>query len=245
VGGNRLDQFAPAGARLAERHASGHLGQLVLAGGVHDQNPGGDQRVMRAFDVPGFTTQFELQTIGEIARRVRPRTVLEIGSWAGRSAIAWAESLPDSTIYCVDPWKEIHHYLGGKPGGTPVSVYFNFLEHTAPFANIHGIRCYSKDLVYWPFATVDLVFIDGDHWPESISLDLEIAERLTEGRGVICGHDYGNPDVNTRDLAGVVDKWHAARGYSLTTYPGTYLWELSSDGSKNGQGAARYLQGVE
>ncbi len=45
--------------------------------------------------------------------------VLEIGSWAGGSAILWAETLKQfnngkGSVFCVDPWRR--YEIGGQGG---------------------------------------------------------------------------------------------------------------------------------
>jgi hypothetical protein len=199
-----------------------------------------------AEDIPGFTSVLELETIARIAQRVRPRTVVEIGSWAGRTAVAWAEGWPDAVIYCIDPWDSIHHYLGD--GGPAVSIYFSFLKYTAEFPNIRGIRCRSEELKLWYKPVTNLVFIDGDHSAAAVRHDLILSHELTRGRGVICGHDYNNPDVNCTEVQGAVDAWAKEYGYDLRLHSGTYIFELTNGGQnadQDGEGSARDLQGLE
>ncbi len=49
---------------------------------------------VRADKIFGFMSEPELRAILSIARRHEPRSVVEIGSYLGRSAVAWAEALP-------------------------------------------------------------------------------------------------------------------------------------------------------
>ena len=52
----------------------------------------------------------ELVRLEAIRRRTEPFHILEVGSWAGGSAITWADALTryhqaNGRVVCVDPWK--------------------------------------------------------------------------------------------------------------------------------------------
>lgn len=193
-----------------------------------------------ATDVPGWMDAKELDTIIAIALKYRPRTVIEIGSFAGRSALAWAAALPNSAIYCVDLFDD--NFIQGLPLegdllNPPLtatergrSLYSLFLENTWDCPNIRHLRCDSRLLkVYWRGGDADLVFIDGHHSFDGVTDDLHTAKML--GAKVICGHDYGYPGYGGPEHKGVttgVDKFRSQnRHYKFTTHPDTTIFELA------------------
>jgi hypothetical protein len=72
-------------------------------------------------------------------------------------------------------------------------------------------------------ASVDLVFLDGDHSRIGVATDLAAWENKVKPGGYIGGHDYGNPSL-AGDFSGVkvaVDLWAADRNVELDT---DYTW---------------------
>ena len=132
--------------------------------------------------------------------------VLEVGSWAGWSAIVWAQALKDcgqqtGAVVCVDPWTS---YLDLNANRTP--VYRAMAAATKRDAIVrlfyHNVRTAGHATAVHPFrGTSDcclpmlrdmafhLVFIDGDHSYAAVKRDLENASRLVSDGGVLCGDD--------------------------------------------------------
>ncbi len=123
-----------------------------------------------------------------------PVTYLEVGSWAGSSALAVA-SRRNVEIHCVDHWYgspgpegEAQRKTVRECGG---NIYSIFKE------NVRGHHCivhpwHSKYVAdKWPETRkLDIVFIDGDHRYEEVKADIEAwLPHVREG-GILCGHDY-------------------------------------------------------
>jgi hypothetical protein len=192
----------------------------------------------KAEDVAGWMARNELDTIRAIAAKHQPTVVVEIGSFAGRSALAWAEALPDSTIFCVDLFAGdfiATVSLTGNLLDPDLTVaerarplYSLFLENTWDCPNIRHIRCDSKQLLaHWHGDDVDLVFIDGHHSFESVAGDLATAMEL--GADVICGHDYGSPGYGGPEHKGVtaaVDKFRSEHDCRFFRHRSTTIFEL-------------------
>jgi predicted O-methyltransferase YrrM len=182
---------------------------------------------MYATTVSGWMSDLELDAIVAIARDVKPKTVVEIGSWVGRSASAWAEALPEAEIYCVDPWPSTkNHNLSNPSHSIMEEPYEAFLKNTARFRNIHPLRMKSDQLADVFLPPIDLVFIDGDHSGPALARDLETARTITEDCGVICGHDYDNPA--TPDVKPEVHDFCCALQYRFRLYPDTWIFRLDS-----------------
>lgn len=102
--------------------------------------------------------------------------ILEVGSYAGRSAIALAHL--GRTVHCVDDFSE------DEPDG---SVERHFYENTAPFPNIilHRMR-----VEVWAPRPVGFAYLDGDHTYEGTKHQIEKA--LACGPACVAMHDVNN-----------------------------------------------------
>jgi predicted O-methyltransferase YrrM len=138
--------------------------------------------------IPGFTNSEELEWLYNNAKRMN--SVVEIGTWYGRSAAALAES-GCSRVICVD------HFLGSPDERETshvdvqtVDVYSEAVKYLSPYSNIEimkmdSIAASRKFTDY----SIDMVFIDGDHRVERVLMDLVSWSRKC--KRLLCGHDVG------------------------------------------------------
>jgi len=112
--------------------------------------------------------------------------LVEIGSYAGESAVIFAEQFPNATIYCIDPW------LGGYDNQDSASfadysqVEKEFDFRTSKFSNIQKLKGYSTDFEI----KYDVIYIDGRHFYEGVKEDLLHWIPLRKQKAIISGHDY-------------------------------------------------------
>ena len=151
--------------------------------------------------------QFFLPIVIEVARRREglQLDVLEIGSWAGASAVTWAMALREArasgTVTCVDPWlpyfdaedERDRHYRDMNDAARD-GLIAQLFEHNIRCAGVADMirqrRGYSrKVLPELPSGQFDIVYIDGSHRFEDVRFDIQQAKRLLRGGGVICGDD--------------------------------------------------------
>lgn len=119
------------------------------------------------------------------------KIIVEVGSWAGSSALALMQ-VPDlDRLFCVDHWKGSPDRLGPivqKLGWETVFQHFcknmgaHLMRRVIPLVGTSEM--WAK---VWPFP-VSMVFIDGNHdkCEEDIRLWLP---HVCKG-GILCGHDY-------------------------------------------------------
>ena len=142
--------------------------------------------------------------------------IVEVGSFKGRSTIAWSTSCdPSVTVYSMDFFNDY-----AEP------YYAAFLENTKDITNIRPISCIVPyTMPNWTDQMIDVFFLDGMHKnPADIDGIKYFLPWIKKG-GMICGHDYMVeewPDVveNTRTLEKILDK-------SVTLYEGTTLWSFT------------------
>lgn len=140
----------------------------------------------------------------------RPLKILEVGSWAGGSAITWGSAIKRHNdgrgiVVCVDPW---HPYFEAMQyaGLADLSTYHEMqkaLEEDKIYSLfLHNIRSSSLEDIVLPIrgesdlilpmlqeGGFDLIFVDGAHDYASVSKDLKNSCRLVVEGGIICGDD--------------------------------------------------------
>lgn len=109
--------------------------------------------------------QNDVRVLIELFDRVRPETVIDIGTYKGKSALVWK-------------------ILGAK----------EVISFDIEKADIPGITCIQYDSTHAPWGRMmDLVWVDGNHSYEGVLGDLKHWDPLAHR--MICGHDYSLPGV--------------------------------------------------
>jgi predicted O-methyltransferase YrrM len=145
----------------------------------------------------------ELAFLYDTARSMPPgATVVEIGSFKGRSSVAICEGLrdvPDARFVAVDPWRRksmlnTEVYDEHDPDGD--TIYERFLRNTAPYGFVTPMRTTSVEASReLGDASVDWIFIDGDHSFGAVRDDIRAWFPKVKRGGVISGHDHDWPSV--------------------------------------------------
>jgi hypothetical protein len=124
---------------------------------------------------------------------------VEVGSWKGRSAAFMAVEIHNSgkkiKFDCVDTWKgsETEEQHQNDKFVKTDTLYEKFLENTRRVNHIiTPIRKSSVEAAKdYADASLDFVFIDGDHRYECVLEDIKAWLPKIKNLGVIAGHDYG------------------------------------------------------
>jgi predicted O-methyltransferase YrrM len=135
----------------------------------------------------------------------RPLHFLEIGSWAGGSAITFGMALrafapPGSSLLCVDPWVPYAFTRGNAAlqrtmtDALSSGAIFRLFEHNLRASGIEDLvmSLKAKSAEALPLlrpASFDLVFVDGDHRFDFVRMDLNLARCLVRPGGILCGDD--------------------------------------------------------
>lgn len=138
-------------------------------------------------DVAGWLTEEEGQALANLAAS---RSVLEIGSFKGRSTICMAQTARH--MHSVD-W-----HKGGPEMGCQDSeahLRTNLARHRVT-ERVTVVVARIEDAANELPGGFDLAFIDGDHESASVRRDTEIAEQLLKPWGVLAWHDFNQDRVS-------------------------------------------------
>jgi predicted O-methyltransferase YrrM len=129
-----------------------------------------------------------------------PKHIVEIGSYCGASGKIIAQSFPDATVHCVDPWKQYTEdcstYDLDRQALELQESESIFDEIAASQTNMMKHRTSSADFA--PFMeSADFVYIDGNHQYSSVIADLHTWYPRIKLGGAICGHDYSWPSIQS------------------------------------------------
>ena len=143
--------------------------------------------------IEGWMSETELQWLNDTAKTMN--SIVEIGSWAGRSAHALLSGCK-GTVTCVDTWE-------GSGSDTTSQLakerdmFEVFQSNVGHFPNLKIIKKTSIEAASeFEDGSVDMVFIDAGHDIKSVIDDIQAWKG--KATKMICGHDwhYTNwPDV--------------------------------------------------
>lgn len=150
--------------------------------------------ISKALQTGGWMSEKELTWLAERAQNCR--TIVEFGSYHGRSTRALADNSPtDCKIWAVDPWNGEYKTEEGMRV-SDMDTYClpqfkrNLRDHIET-GKVLPVRNFSYNFSC-PYK-IDLVFIDGDHRYDTVVKDIKKALELVGNYGIIAGHDYGHP----------------------------------------------------
>lgn len=151
----------------------------------------------------------------EIIVRLKPKLIVEVGSWKGRSAVNIANTClkyyGDFEIVCIDTWLgsvehwlEIDKNLGKREfvNGRP-TIYNKFLsnivqsqlqEYITPFPidSVNGAYTLSELKIY-----PDLIYIDAGHEYFSVKNDFYVFSLILKSGGYLLGDDFFHQPVKS------------------------------------------------
>ncbi len=157
-------------------------GQAMEGGGS-----GGADEWLRISTIRGWLTRREAECLQDYARG---KSVLEIGSYAGRSTVAMATVA--EFVVSVD-----HHR--GDAGTGPADTYKELVGNLCRFGvenKVLPLRGDIRELAeVLPPHFFGMVFIDGAHDEASVTHDLGVALRCVSPGGLIALHDSHYPSV--------------------------------------------------
>jgi len=176
-------------------------------------------------DVPGYLTDGDIFAIECLSKKLPPSgTIVEIGSFLGKSSVEWAKNLPNHKIICIDSFNSpidiLNRLLISSDFVMPVGPKNNielFKHYTKNYSNIKPITAFFNKNFIFP-ATVDLVFEDSTHSLEYLSYALPFWwDHINKG-GILSGHDYAE------EVAAAVDIFAALNDLQVNTINNSSIW---------------------
>ncbi len=152
-----------------------------------------------------------------LSNSINARVVLEVGVAYGYHAEQLLQAHPNLQYFGIDPY--IQGYdpsdsfstdvtrLFENSGFLPMDVLYRCVAHKlATFNGKASLLRLPSSVAAKFFAdnSLDLIYIDGDHRPEAVRLDLISWFPKVRSGGIICGDDFswpGSPEVITRFFA--------------------------------------------
>jgi predicted O-methyltransferase YrrM len=156
-------------------------------------------RISKYRDIEGWLSEKEAVGLYDVSSKLgRQSTIVEIGSWKGKSTYCLAMGLKNGKIFAIDPFnaqgepgsKEIYEQT---KGATPlVDQFQNTFKENGLSQKVQAMVGYSNKFVD-QFPAIDFLFIDGDHSIEGCDFDYtNYAHKVKKG-GYLAFHDF-NPD---------------------------------------------------
>lgn len=148
----------------------------------------------------------------------------EVGVWKGDFSVAILEMIEPSKLYLVDPWLYQPEFTTSWYGGTVAqgqedmdTIYKSVLERFKGKLTIEIIRKKTEDITTEiPDASLDWVYIDGNHAYEHVLIDLRTFDRKVKDGGTLYGDDYGSGKKAPSPVAQAVGDFLNETGYSLS-----------------------------
>lgn len=208
-----------------------HIKPKVLFMKVEADNP---QPVSMKLNIPssgiGSVTLLEAAVLVSLVKLIKPRKIFEFGTFLGYSSALLVENAPDDcAVYSLDLGDS---HVAAKPlaayadedlrsdgdindeylRGAQGAVGPRYTQSLSP-ADKSRLHLLQQDSRQFDPAThgldgaVDIVFVDGGHDTETITIDTANARKMIGDSGVIVWHDFASnihDDVSTfvRELAG-------------------------------------------
>ena len=184
-------------------------------------------------DILGWMPFEDFNAIQEICAKVSPySTVVEIGTFCGRSTAQWAKCLPNSIIYTIDihphwdagSWFKNNTNWGGKIENFKGNILDTIEWVKVHYPNIINITAASTSIKH--LNDIDIVFIDGNHSHETCYADINHWFTYLKPTGIMCGHDYS--EVFPGVISAVNAVAYANNMWVKVRRPGQ-VWILSKD----------------
>ncbi len=187
------------------------------------------RRIIRPYRaIEGFLTEAEAVALYRAANRLSPgATVVEIGSWKGKSTYCLARGLrAGGRVHVIDPFDAY-----GEPGSAEIyareksaePLEAQFIANLAPVKSAIVVhRGYSRKFTD-DFSRIDLLMIDGDHSVEGCRFDFVNFSPLIASGGWIAFHDY-YPDRSDLGPTWVIDNLVKPSGHYTEYTQANSLW---------------------
>jgi predicted O-methyltransferase YrrM len=167
-----------------------------------------------AFKIAPIQVRSELRNFLTLVERLRPRSVLEIGTGRGGTLFALTRvAAPDAVLISIDLSSASDIRFGGGDLSRRKSLFEAFAldDQRVHFlvGDSHAVDTREHVGRILGGNELDLLFIDGDHTTGGVSGDFELYSRLVRRGGLIAFHDI--VDGRAELVGGVPDFWRTIK----------------------------------
>ena len=161
-------------------------------------------------NMQGWGSQSPL--FAQVIETLKPREIIEVGTWKGASAIHMAKLAtarqPDAVVLCIDTWlgsmqhwdfDDVRRDLD-REHGFP-RVYHHFLANVVKSGlkdNVFGLPLSSltaAELLIKRGVQADLIYIDAGHAEREVFMDIDAFWPVLRTGGIMIGDDFSWPEV--------------------------------------------------
>jgi hypothetical protein len=138
----------------------------------------------------GYREWLSGQDIPKIIEGVSKPVGIEVGTADGTTTAYLLKTIPDLTLYGIDPYTDYIDWNGGKIISAENERVYN--ERTFTFKDrLTHLRITSDEAVgHFDNESMDFVFIDGLHEYQQVKTDIENYWKKVKKGGVLIGHDF-------------------------------------------------------
>lgn len=169
-----------------------------------------------------FTPVDELAYLALLTAAIQPKTVFEIGTFRGRTALNFAINAPeDSVVYTLDlPPNERSGDTSNLHSADREIVQRSItgIDYTGKPESRKIKQLYGNSLTFdfRPFyGSSDLVFVDGAHHYEAVRSDTLNALKIVKRGGIVLWHDFANYGDYNDVTRAVVESVDLKRFYQI------------------------------
>ncbi len=156
------------------------------------------KKIDKFHSLDGWLTDNEAMGLYSVASKLsRHATVVEIGSWQGKSTFCIAKGLASGSVYAIDPFnadggfdiQSEKEYKQKKGSEDLLENFTSNMERLKVMKKIIVKQGYSYQFP-GDFSSINFLFIDGDHSIEGCKTDFELYSPKIIPGGFIAFHDY-------------------------------------------------------
>jgi predicted O-methyltransferase YrrM len=163
-----------------------------------DEHEASDLRLIDSIE--GWLSLDEARALRSLAREVpATRSIVEIGSYRGRSTVALAFGSRrgnGAIVYAVDPHAPFTGARGGRFGPEDRAAFYANVIRAGAGDRIALVGLSSASAARaWRERDIGLLFLDGDHRHEAVRADFEAWSRHLADDAIVAFDDCDYPDV--------------------------------------------------